>query len=121
MSTEILAAILATLKRIESRLSAPAPGLPRALSASDRETLAQLLPAIRTAIGGAVFTAKDLQLVARQRDPVLKAKVEACLGTDASLKTLGKLLTRAAGASVASVTVVRIGKVRDGVLWRIDG
>jgi hypothetical protein len=79
------------------------------LSKEDRRTLAELLPVVGAIVGDSAFTCADLF-----EQPTLRP-----LLADQTLRGLPWLLARANGAPHGGFRVVRIGRDRDGALWRV--
>jgi len=94
----------------------------RALSKSDREALAILLPEISQSIGNRMFTVKELVDHARVADVALLAAIERALGPivpSSTVKRIGRLLHRADCFTLGGLAVERIGSCRDGALWTV--
>jgi hypothetical protein len=92
-----------------------------AIRASQRDALESLLPVLAEAMGGASFTVRDLEQYAASH-PFLSNALDRLFGTDdARNKRLGHALRRVADAEVdiASLRVMRLGGVREGVLWTL--
>ena len=84
---------------------------PRALTAADRATVGDMLPAIAGAYGDALFTAHDL---CTDENPAVRLVVKGL-----SPKRLGKLLARAEGVPLAGLAIERGDKSINVWQWRI--
>lgn len=80
------------------------------LSRGDRERLARLLPAIAGALGSTEFASRDL----RADVPALRVALRGV-----SVKSIGRLLSRAEGIPIDGWVVERYGTEINVTLWRV--
>lgn len=109
---QLLQHIAALLETLPERMRRPAAASP--LTAKDRATLRQLLPAIFASVGASVWVVRDLFDHA-QRDDALRAAIG-----DVTPRSLGRLLARAEGVVVEGRVLYRGDEVREGRLWSVD-
>ncbi len=83
----------------------------RALSRSDRERLAKILPVLGAVFGDQLFTSRE---VTDSRAPGLRL---VCKGV--SVKQLGKLFRRAEGQPIGRLTVVRVSIEAGAIVWKV--
>jgi hypothetical protein len=109
-----LAVEVAALRSEVARLRVPR------LAAADFAALERLLPAIRGAVGGRVFSVADLVEHAKLPTPEARA-LRAALGPlDAgATRRLGKLFARGLDVHVAGLLVQRVGDDRGGTVWSV--
>lgn len=91
-----------------------------ALEPKDREVLGILLPAMKEAVGRALFTLADLREQASLH-PGLAVALERIARMRVSQKSLGKLFARAADKDVGGAVIRRRRDAeRDGVVWCVE-
>jgi hypothetical protein len=113
-------AIYARLSALPSDIAA-ASQRGSALSRKDRAALTRLLPAVHAATTDDFFAHELLDRA--DTDAELREALVYALGplNHTSARRLGGLLKRGAGIADGALRVVRLGKLHDGALWRVEG
>jgi hypothetical protein len=83
------------------------------LTRADVAVLRRLLPAVVGALGSLPFASRDL---VSDESPGIKLVLQGC-----SVKTIGRLLSRAAGIPIDNWIVERCGAELQVTLWRVLG
>lgn len=91
---------------------------PRRLSASDREALAKLRPAIFAAVGDRTWSLRELREHSELKDPAA-VELRLALAAIGSPLKIGRLLRRGNRLEVAGYEIEANGECRDGVLWTV--